>query len=57
MKNMEIISLKSLLGHKINAVKITSQNAHGSYIALEGVEYKCVEAISLLSPLFSTWCP
>ena len=53
MKDAEIRTLKNILVRKIGALKITSQNVHGNYIAL-GVEYKCEEPISLLSPLFST---
>ena len=55
IKDAKIKDLKILLIHRINALKTISQNVHGSYIALEGVEYKCVEAIALLSPLFRKW--
>lgn len=46
--------MKKLLIHKINSLKTISQNVHSSYLALEGAKYRCLEAISLLSPLFNT---
>lgn len=56
-KDTKIRTIKSLLIHKINALKIVSQNVHRSYLALQGEEYRCSEAISLLCPLFNTWGP
>lgn len=40
-KEVEIRAMENFLIHKIDALKLVSQNVHGSYIAFEGVEYKC----------------
>lgn len=56
-KEIEIRIMQNLLIHKIGSLKHSSQTIHRSYIALHGVEYQCSEAISLLSPLFTTWGP
>ena len=56
-KEIEIRTIKNLSAHKVNALKIVSQNVHSNYLVLQGAKYKCSEVVALLSPLFTTWGP
>ena len=56
-KEIEIRTIKNLLIHKINALKLVSQNVHNNHLVLQGAKYRCSEVVALLSPLFTTWGP
>ena len=43
--------------HKISSLQSESQNVHSCYISLQGVDIQFLEALSLLSHLFTIWGP
>ena len=56
-KETEINTMKGLLIHRIDILKRISQNVHGTFLLLQGTEFKCIEALNILTPLFNKWGP
>ena len=56
-KELEVKTIKGILYHRINVLKNVSQNVHGLFIALQGVEHQCYGALALLTPLHKQWGP
>ena len=56
-KEIEISTMKGFLIYRIDILKRNSQNVHSTYISLQGIEYQCLEALQILTPLFNQWGP
>ena len=56
-KETKINTMKGLLIYKIDILKRVSQNVHGMYISLQGIEYQCSKALEILTPLCTQWGP
>jgi len=45
------------MSHRVDTLKNLSQQAHSSFVSLQGVEKVCNEALSWLTPTFNLWGP
>ena len=48
-KEIEIITIKNFIVNEINTLNFLSQSIHNNYLVLQGAEYKCLEAVAMLS--------
>ena len=55
--DLRIGILKSMVSHRIDTLKNLSQQAHNSFVSLQGAEQVCNEALSWLTPTFNLWGP
>lgn len=55
--DLRIEILKSVLSHRVEVLKDISHQAHASFVALQGAEQFCNEALLWLNPTFSLWGP
>jgi hypothetical protein len=55
--DLRIGILKSMMSHRVDTLKNLSQQAHSSFVSLQGAEQVCNEALSWLTPTFNLWGP
>ena len=54
---MRIGILRAMTSHRVDILKNLSQQAHSSFVFLQGAELFCTEALSWLTPTFGLWGP